>query len=282
MAARPYRIGVVAPSRSIDANVADPVKALAGDLYGDKVELVFHPQCFLSHGHFAGPDDARAAAFVEMANDPSYDALWFARGGYGASRLLDRAIHDLKLEAFEKRYLGYSDAGFLLAALYGQGCARVAHGPMPVDIVRPNGAAAIERALAYLVQDDAAALEPTCGPDVKTAAFNLTVLAHLIGTPWAPDLSHHVVMVEDTGEHLYRVDRALVHVTSATALRHVAGWKLGRVDNVLENDIGFAETAEECAERCCKAAGAAWLGRADIGHDAGNKVVVFGERKAGA
>ena len=35
------------------------------------------------HGHFAGDDALRARAFVEVANDEGYDALWFARGGYG-------------------------------------------------------------------------------------------------------------------------------------------------------------------------------------------------------
>ena len=82
------RIGIVAPGRALDQSIADRVSAIAGN----SAELVFHPQCFLHDGHFAGPDQARADAFVEFANDPNLDAIWFARGGYGACRLLDLAF----------------------------------------------------------------------------------------------------------------------------------------------------------------------------------------------
>ena len=57
---------------------------MAARLYPErKPEIVFHPQCFASHGHFAGDDDTRARAFLEVANDDHTDAVWFARGGYG-------------------------------------------------------------------------------------------------------------------------------------------------------------------------------------------------------
>jgi muramoyltetrapeptide carboxypeptidase len=77
MGAKVTRIGIVGPGRAIDRGIADRVSALAGG----SAELVFHPQCFLREGHFAGPDAARAAAFSEFANDPALDAVWFARGG---------------------------------------------------------------------------------------------------------------------------------------------------------------------------------------------------------
>ena len=57
-----------------------------------ELEIVFHPQCFLTHNHFAGTDAERAAAFVEYANDPAFDAVWFARGGYGSCRIAEEAI----------------------------------------------------------------------------------------------------------------------------------------------------------------------------------------------
>ena len=75
------RIGVVAPGTRIDPELAERVKRLAADCFLDRApEIVFHKQCFLSAGHFAGDDAARAAAFVEFANDPGLDAIWFARG----------------------------------------------------------------------------------------------------------------------------------------------------------------------------------------------------------
>ena len=86
------KIGIVAPASRIDGSVAELVSAVAQELYGDRVELFFHSQCFLSSGHFAGGDAVRADAFVEVANDNAYDALWWARGGYGANRIAEPVL----------------------------------------------------------------------------------------------------------------------------------------------------------------------------------------------
>src|SRR5262245_52976555 len=107
--APPIRIGVVAPGTRIDAELAARLKAFAADSFLDRApEIVVHPQCFLSAGHFAGDDDARLKAFVEVANDPSYDAVWFARGGYGACRIAEAALGQLNGASRTKTYLGYS------------------------------------------------------------------------------------------------------------------------------------------------------------------------------
>ena len=81
------RIGVVAPASRMSPEVAASVQALAASLYPDRPpEIFFHPQCFASHRHFAGDDETRTQAFLDIANDESFDAVWFARGGYGACR----------------------------------------------------------------------------------------------------------------------------------------------------------------------------------------------------
>ena len=176
----------------------------------------------------------------------------------------------------QKAYLGYSDAGTVLAALYRAGFDGVAHGPMAQDIVRDKGEAAVARALAWLVDRAPAALEPTAGGGDKTAAFNMTVLSHLLGTPLQPDLDGHVLMLEEIGEAMYRIDRLLFHITSNPGIRRVKGIMLGRCGDITPNDPDFAMTEEEVARDWCRRSGIAWLGRADIGHDADNKVVPFG------
>ncbi|NIQ94200.1 MAG: LD-carboxypeptidase, partial [Desulfuromonadales bacterium] len=67
-----------------DESVAERVKHVAGSFDQRAVDLHFHPQCFLASGHFAGDDAARRQAFLDIANDAGFDALWFARGGYGS------------------------------------------------------------------------------------------------------------------------------------------------------------------------------------------------------
>jgi len=270
------RIGIVAPGSRIDDALAARVTRLTADRYGGLAELRFHPQCFLAWGHFAGDDDARADGFLDFANDPDIDAVWIARGGYGACRIVSRVLDRLAPEAMGKTYLGYSDAGSLLASLYGRGATGVAHGPMAADVLREGGETALRRALAWLVARDPSALEPSITNTTLTAAFNLTILSNLIGTPYEPDLAHHVIMLEDVSEHLYRIDRALWHVTNNPGVRKCAGIRLGRVSDILPNDPEFGQTPEEIARHWCAESGIPFLGPADIGHDIDNKVVPFG------
>lgn len=269
------RIGIVAPSSRFSADAAERVSALAAAEFSD-AEVVFHPQCFLIHNHFAGTDAARLDALVEVANDPAFDAIWFARGGYGSCRIAEAAIARLGPVAREKAWLGFSDAGYLLAGLYRAGFPHVSHGPMPQDAMRADGDAPVRRALRWLVSRDPAALEGGLEKGARHAAFNLTVLGLLLGTPLEPALAGHVLMIEDVSEHMYATDRALHHLTASANIRAVAGIRLGRIGDVLPNDPDFGEDGEAVVRYWCERTGIPFLGLADIGHDSANKVVPFG------
>jgi muramoyltetrapeptide carboxypeptidase len=274
------RIGVVAPGTRIEPELAARLKAFAADSFLDRApDIVVHPQCFLSAGHFAGDDDARLKAFVEYANDPSLDAIWFARGGYGACRIAEAALAQLNGASRTKTYLGYSDNGAILGGLYARGYQNIAHGPIPVDLTRAGGEGAIKRALSWLIDRSPESLELSVIYEGKTAAFNIAVFQSILGTSLEPDLSDHVLMLEDLGEYLYRLDRALFQITSSANVRRVKGIKLGRVSEVPDNDKPFGATEEEIARYWCAKTGIAYLGRADIGHDVENKVVPFGALK---
>jgi muramoyltetrapeptide carboxypeptidase len=269
------RIGVVAPSSRFSIEAAERVAALAATEFRE-AEIVFHPQCFLTHNHFAGPDAARAEALVEFANDPGFDAIWFARGGYGSCRIAEGTIARLNGTAREKIFLGYSDGGYLLAGLYRAGFPNLAHGPMPQDVIREGGEVAVRRALGWLTRRDAAVLEGGLEKGRRHAAFNLTVLGLLLGTPLEPDLAGHVLLIEDVSEHMYATDRAMYHLTASANIRGLAGLRLGRIGDVLPNDPDFGEDGEAVVRYWCERTGIPFLGLADIGHDSDNKVVPFG------
>src|SRR3954452_18426951 len=225
------RIAVVAPSCTLKREAAEAVEAIVAGR-GD-CQLVIHPQCFLSDGHFAGPDEARLAALRQVMADPSFEAVWFARGGYGSNRIAEAALADLPDAAKGKLYFGYSDAGFLQAGLHKAGI-EVAWGPMAQDVLREGGEAAINRALDWMVRRDAAALEPAL--DGPAMAFNLTVLSNLLGTSLEPDFTGVDLLIEDVSEHLYRIDRTIFHVTSSENIRGAARLRLGRIADVLPNE----------------------------------------------
>jgi muramoyltetrapeptide carboxypeptidase len=265
------RVAICAPSAVFSRDDAMRVAALAEAEFAE-VELHFHPQCFLSEGHFAGPDERRLTALVECANDPRIDAVWFARGGYGSNRIAEEALKRFDRNAQDKQFLGYSDGGYLLAGLYRARIGRPVHAPMPADIRRDGGEAAVRRALGFFA-GDRSGLEPSLDQH-PTVALNLTTLAMLGGTPLMPGLAGHVVQVEEVSEHLYAVDRLFFHATAH--LGGIAGLRLGRVSDVPENDRPFGAEPEEIARYWCARHDIPFLGTADIGHDAANKIVPFG------
>jgi len=273
-----YRIAVVAPGAHIPPETAERVLALAAHHYAsDALQIHFHPQCFLSQGHFAGPDEARTAAFVEAANDPAFDAVWVGRGGYGACRMAPPALARLSPAAAKKTYVGYSDGGALLGGLYRAGIGRPVHAPIPGDIIRDDGDRAVLRTLRYLVDGDRSGLEASDDAGAPRLAFNIAVLSSILGSELEPDFTDHVLMLEEVGEYTYRLDRYLFHITAQANVQRCAGIRLGRVSQTIANVPDFGVQEEHIIEMWCARSGIPYLGRADIGHDVDNKIVPFGQ-----
>ncbi|QUL38519.1 LD-carboxypeptidase [Erythrobacter sp. JK5] len=265
-------IAICAPATPITRDHAAALEALvAAEFPAHRVS--FHDQCFESAGHFAGSDLRRLEALLDCANDPAFDAVWFAKGGYGSNRIAEAAVAQMSQAARSKTYVGFSDCGYLLAALYRAGIGQSVHGSMPVSARSERGREAVRRVLRWL-EGDVSGVEPSIDGTTPAAAFNLITLAMITNTPLMPDLSGHVVMVEEVSEHLYSIDRLFFHL--ANTLPRLAGLRLGAVTDVPENYVEFGQDEVAIARFWCDRAGIPYLGRAEIGHTSANRVVPFG------
>lgn len=265
-------IAICAPATPITREQQTALEALvAAEFPGHRV--TFHDQCFERAGHFAGDDLRRLSALLEFANDPAFDVVWFAKGGYGSNRIAEAAVAQMNRAARTKTYIGFSDAGYLLAALYREGIGQCVHGSMPVSARSDGGKEAIRRVLRWL-EGDTSGLEPSLDGTTPAAAFNLITLAMIAGTPMMPDLTGHVLMVEEVAEHMYSIDRLFFHL--AGSLPRLAGLRLGAITDVPENYVEFGQSEEDIARFWCDRMGVPYLGRALIGHNSANRVVPFG------
>jgi muramoyltetrapeptide carboxypeptidase len=265
-------IAICAPATPITREQQAALEALvAAEFPGHRV--TFHDQCFERAGHFAGDDLRRLSALLEFANDPAFDVVWFAKGGYGSNRIADAAVAQMNRAARTKTYIGFSDAGYLLAALYRERIGQSVHGHMPVSARSDGGKEAIRRVLRWL-EGDTSGLEPSLDGTTPAAAFNLITLAMIAGTPMMPDLTGHVLMVEEVAEHMYSIDRLFFHL--AGTLPRLAGLRLGAITDVPENYVEFGQSEEDIARFWCDRMGVPYLGRALIGHNSANRVVPFG------
>ena len=198
------RIAICAPATPITREVADAVIALAAAEF-PPLDLAFHEQCFALEGHFAGSDALRLAALLECANDPQVDAVWFAKGGYGANRIARDALTGLTRRRAARRFSAIRTAGYLLAGLYREGIGSPSMGRCRSISAAPAArwpCAARWAGLRVTPRGWSRQLD-----ERPSVAFNLMTLATLCGTPLMPDLTGHVVMVEEVAEHLYAIDR---------------------------------------------------------------------------
>ncbi len=186
-------------------------------------------------GFLAGSDQRRADELNALLADPDVRGIVCARGGYGVTRML-AAVDPAPLTADPRPIVGFSDVTALLSWAAAAG-VRSIHGPMvsqlgdvPAEdvawLVRlltdPTPPGRLPWTLAPLGAEPPAA--PVTAPLV---VGNLTLFAHLIGSPWRLDLDGAVMVTEEVTEKPYAIDRYLTQLAHAGVLRGCRGVVVG-------------------------------------------------------
>lgn len=235
-------LGIVAPAGPVDR-----VRVDAGlkTLQGMGFKLVVPDAIYAADGYLAGSDKFRAEQVHRMFGDPTIDGIICARGGYGAMRILPLLDVDL-IKSHPKAFVGFSDITALLIFL-SQRCGMAAfHGPVVTTlgsgdpITRDHFLRALtDTAPVTVVADKSLAIRSgtASGPFY---CGNLTVLCHLIGTPFEPDLGGAILCIEDLNEAPYRIDRMLTQLRFSGSFDGLRGLALGSF-----SDCGPREQIQE-------------------------------------
>ena len=223
------RVGVVATGFAVRPDALD---AGIAALRRRGLVPVLGPHLRSVDGYLAGDDASRASDLDAAVSDPNLTAIWFARGGYGTARLLDRFDLD-RLVRRPKLLLGYSDLTGLFAALLKRASTVCLHAPVVAELGHRTDfhAASLNAALAGRVTRRRVARRDVLrGGRARGRLMggNLTVLCHLLGTRHMPDLRGAVLFIEEIGEEAYRIDRLLQHLRSSGVLSGVRAVLLGR------------------------------------------------------
>jgi muramoyltetrapeptide carboxypeptidase len=194
------------------------------------------PHAFDRRRYLAGDDEARASDLHWMFQDPEIAAIFCSRGGYGGQRLLDRIDFDL-IRGNPKIFVGYSDITALLTAFYFRSGLITLHGPVLREVAEGGaenwkvllGLLCSGRCLQVrLAEGEAIVRGRASGPLV---GGNLSILCHLVGTPFLPSLDGCILFLEERGEALYRVDRMLTHLKLSGHLKSLAGLVAGQFED---------------------------------------------------
>jgi muramoyltetrapeptide carboxypeptidase len=266
------RVRVVAPSSPFNAE--DLQRGL--EQLSSRYEVSHSRSLFERHGFLAGTDARRLEELQDAIDDPAIAGIIAARGGYGATRLLD-ALELEPLRSRPKLLIGFSDITALHAVWSQKGVGSI-HGPMVAALGRGPDAqlARVVEALEGRHKRVLTGLRTLTPGRARGPLLggNLAVLCSLLGTPFMPDLSGAVLLLEDVGERPYRVDRMLTSLRQSGALARAAGIMLGAFTNADPGSDGM--TIEDVLQDRLGGLGLPVLAGAPVGHVDENEPVPLG------
>ena len=229
-------------------------------------------------GYLAGQDRDRLNDINRALRDPKIDGVWCLRGGYGMMRLLPGIDYDA-LSRAPKAIIGYSDITALHAAVQRKCRLITFHGPTAREMLTDFSRDSFRRAV--IAQADSCgvasnARELNAGSaEGRLVGGNLAVLAALCGTPYMPDLSDGILILEDVGEPIYRIDRMLQQLHLSGALNGCKAIAFGDCTDCKE-PAGGGRSFDDVLGEIAHALGVPCLAGIPIGHIAEQWTIPLG------
>ncbi len=249
---------------------------------------------FARDGYLAGRDGMRAADLENLFLDDSVDGIFCIRGGYGASRLLPLLDFDA-ICAHPKVLMGYSDITALLMGLHAC-CGLVTfHGQVANHEFSPYTLESFKKLLLNPQPELALAAPPSFESTPGRVEWenrlrvlspgrvrgpllggNLTLVSHLIGTPYLPDLTGAILFLEDVGEATYSIDRMLTQLHLSGTLDKIAGLVFGKFTEIRASEYPQDRVLEEVLAEYATGLGIPALAGMMIGHIDDQAVIPIG------
>ena len=187
-------------------------------------------------GYLAGADEERVAELNRFFRDPQYDAFLFARGGYGAMRILDGIDYDA-IRANPRPLIGFSDVTALHQAIAVRAGVAGLHGPMVNLDFHDRLSPEIERWFWSMLAGEAPLswpLQPenvVCEGEAEGPLFGgcLSLIVALMGTPYDHWIDGGIWFWEDVDEPVYRIDRMLTHLRLSGRMARIQGVVIGKL-----------------------------------------------------
>lgn len=251
-------IGLVCPAYSafVKEDVQVTIESL--EVLGFKVKKGEH--IFDRYGYLAGSDEDRAADINKMFADKSINGIMAMHGGWGCARILP--LLDYKtIQQNPKVFIGYSDITALLVGIYAKTGLVTFHGPVGsstwnkfsvdnfrnmlmegsvVQMMNPTNKG------DNLVQTEDRIYTINGGKATgRLIGGNLTVLSHILGSPYVPDFKDSILFLEDVGEDLYRIDRMITQLKLAGILSQLSGFVFGKCTDCPPSKGGYGSLTME-------------------------------------
>jgi len=220
-------IGVIAPSGALKRSGYETLVEIFQML---GYQIIHTDNLRVQNGFLAGTDAQKIEDLHHMYENPEVSAILCARGGYGATRLLEKIDYSL-ISAHCKPLIGYSDITALHLAIYKK-CGIVGfHGPVGISTFNPFSIqhfnAVIQKGNKNKIKIDDPLVIKAGAATGKLIGGNLSLLISMIGTAHEINWADHIVFIEEVGESTYRIDRMLTQLRAAQKFKGIKGIVLG-------------------------------------------------------
>ncbi|MBI2213715.1 MAG: LD-carboxypeptidase [Acidobacteria bacterium] len=233
-----------------------------------------------TNGYLAGGDGARLESLNRALRDDDVDAIFFARGGYGAMRILDR-IDYAAIARDPKPVVGYSDVTALHQAMASRAGVASFHGPMLNTDFFEGLAPDVEEWFWALLAGRAPMMWTFGEQNVLAEGVTeghlfggcLSLTAALLGTPYDFWIDDGIWFWEDVAEPAYRIDRMLTTLRLSGRLASLRGVIVG---TLRECGVGERDELESLFVQFFGSLGIPVLYNMPFGHFGNNLLLPFG------
>lgn len=200
--------------------------------------IKYQKNIFDREPYLAGSDQRRFDELASALADNTTKAILFARGGYGAMRLL--ALLDKKrIKTPPKIILGYSDLTALLNYFEQRLNWATFYGPVVAkDMSATSDSATLNSLKAALTSTKPLGEfnfnESLCLKSGKATApitgGCLSIITSLMGTPYEINTNEKILFLEDINEKPYQIDRMLTQLKLAGKFKKCCGVIFGSLN----------------------------------------------------
>ena len=250
-------IGVISPSYWI----ADDVLKNTAEIFTSRnFHLTYGESIKLKEGPFAGPPELRADDLNNMFADPNIDAIFCARGGYGANRVLPLLNYDL-IKENPKIFIGNSDITAYLTSITQKTEIITFHGPMLVSYKHGFIEYNFDQMMKVLTSTKNIVINPPAEFDphiLKKGTAkgplwggNLSLVMNRLGTDGQINTTGCILFLEDLDEYLYSFERMLVHLQTADIFNNINGLIIGELIDMKDQEISFGKSTDDIIMEIC-------------------------------
>ncbi len=183
--------------------------------------------------YMAGSDRERAQDINTAFAEPDIKAIFCARAAAGGTRVLPHIDYEL-VQRNKKPLFGFCDNAAIQLALYQKSGLTSFNGfgltyDFRSDKLDSQIAADLKAILnGKIYQINSGTTLRSGSVEGTLLCANLSVLMRMAGTPYFPDLSNKILLVEDVHEKVYRIDLMLQQLKQQPNINKLAGVIFGQ------------------------------------------------------